>query len=142
MTSGCIDCPLRTLFTLVAEQSYCSFSCSTTSGFYASYSSIARWLVSSSDRIYLPPRDPFDCGAMASSAVSSAYTCVMLLEIMLKHVQLHTSTTEMQRVSTNGNFAQDFASLVKLMTNTSKHCPKSETDNVVMHSSLHKELAS
>ena len=37
----------------------------------------------------------------------------MRLEIMLKHLQVHTSPTEMQRVSTSGNFALDFAWLVK-----------------------------
>ena len=36
----------------------------------------------------------------------------MLLEIMLKHVQVHVSTMEMQQVSTNVNFALDFALLV------------------------------
>ena len=33
---------------------------------------------------------------------------------MRTHVQVHTSTTEMQRVFASGNFALDFASLVKV----------------------------
>ena len=43
----------------------------------------------------------------------------MLLGIMLKRVQAQT-----QQVSMSGNFALDFASLVKLAINTSKRCQK------------------
>ena len=66
----------------------------------------------------------------------------MLLEIMLKLVQVHTSITGTQQVSTSGHFALDFASLEKLAINTSKRCPKSVTDYVVMHLLQHKKLAS
>ena len=38
----------------------------------------------------------------------------MLLEIMLKLFQVHTSIAGTQQVSTSGNFALDFASLEKL----------------------------
>ena len=38
----------------------------------------------------------------------------MRLENMLKHVQVHKSTTETQRVSTGGNFTLAFVSLAKL----------------------------
>ena len=53
---------------------------------------------------------------------------------MLKHVQVHPSTTEMQRVFTSRNFALDSALLVRLAINTLKQCPKSATDYVAMHS--------
>ena len=66
----------------------------------------------------------------------------MLLEIMLKHVQVHTSIMERQRVFTRGNFTLDFALLVKMVTNTSKQRPKSATDYVTTHSSRHKKLSS
>ena len=66
----------------------------------------------------------------------------MRLEIMLKHVPERTSSMEMQRVFTSGNFALDSASLVKLAINTSKQCPKSVKDFVATHSSRHKKLAS
>ena len=66
----------------------------------------------------------------------------MLLEIMLKHIQVPTSTKVMQQVSTSGNFALDFAWLVKLAINASKQCPKSVTDYVVMRLLQHKKLAS
>ena len=65
----------------------------------------------------------------------------MLLDITLKHDQVRASTTETQRVFTSGNFALDFASLVKLATNTSKQRPKSATDYVATHSSRHEKLA-
>ena len=48
----------------------------------------------------------------------------MLLEIMLKQVQVLSSTTGMQQVSTSGNVAIDFAKLVTLAINTSKQCPR------------------
>ena len=70
------------------------------------------------------------------------YSCVMLLEIELKRVQAHMSIMEMQQVSTNGNFAFDYALLVNMVISTSKRCPKSVTDCVVTHSSRHKKLAS
>ena len=40
----------------------------------------------------------------------------MPLENTLKHIQVHTSKTEMQRGSMNVNFALDFALLAKLAT--------------------------
>ena len=66
----------------------------------------------------------------------------MLLEIMLKHVQVHTSTTEMQRVFMNGSFALDFALLEGLVTNISKRCQMSATDCVATRSPQLKRLAS
>ena len=48
----------------------------------------------------------------------------MLREIILKHVQVHTSVLEMQRAFTSGNFALDVALLVKMVISTSKRCPK------------------
>ena len=67
----------------------------------------------------------------------------MLLEIIvLKHVQVHTSIMEMQRVFTGGNFALDFALLVKIVISTSKRCPESAADYVAMQSLQHKKMAS
>ena len=66
----------------------------------------------------------------------------MLLEIMLKHDQVLAPTAGMQQVSTSGDFALDFALLGKLAINTSKRCPKSLTDHVVMHLLQHKRFAS
>ena len=60
-------------------------------------------------------------------------TCVMLLEITLKQVQVLTFTTGLQQVSTDGNFALDFAFLAKLLIITSKQCPKSVSDNEATH---------
>ena len=60
----------------------------------------------------------------------------MLLEIMLKHVQVHTSAVETQQVPTNGNFVIDFALLVKPVINLSKRCQKSVMDCVSTHPSL------
>ena len=48
---------------------------------------------------------------------------------------------EKKQVSMNEHFAPDYASLVKLAINTSKHCEKSAMGCVVMHSSQHKKLA-
>ena len=70
----------------------------------------------------------FGCGAMASSAVSSV--------LYLRDAAVHTSITEVQRASTNCNYALDFARLVKLATNTSKHRPKCVTDYVSRHKKL------
>ena len=66
----------------------------------------------------------------------------MLLGIMLKHVQAHTSTMETQQVSVIGNSAHDCALPVKLVINVLKRCLKSVTDCVATHSSRHKKLAS
>ena len=54
----------------------------------------------------------------------------MLLKIMLKRVQAHTSTSETQQVSMTGNFALDCTSLANLVINMLKHCQKSATDCV------------
>ena len=70
----------------------------------------------------------FGCGAMASSAVSSV--------LCLRDAAVHTSIAEVQRASTNCNYALDFARQVKLATNTSKHCPKSVTGCVSRHKKL------
>ena len=61
---------------------------------------------------------------------------------MLKRVQAHVSTMERQQVSTNWNFALDYALPVKLVIITLKRCQKSVTDCVVTRSSRHKKLAS
>ena len=56
------------------------------------------------------------------------YICVTLLEIMLRRVLVHLFTLETQQVSMN--FALDYASPGKLVTNTSKQCQKSVMDCV------------
>ena len=79
---------------------------------------------------------------MASSAVSSVLYLRDAAGNHAETLQVQISTLETQQVSTNGNFALDFALLVKLVINTSKRCPKSVTDCVVTHSSRHKKLDS
>ena len=78
---------------------------------------------------------------MASSAVSS----VLYLRVAAgNHTETRSgasSIAEIQQVFTYGNFALDYALLVKLVINTSKQCPKSVTEYVVVHSS-HKKSAS
>ena len=98
------------------------------------------------EEIHLRPSDQFSFRLLVAPLHSLQFpqycTCATRLEIMVKHVQVHTSTTVMQQVSTNGNFALDYAKLVKLVIHTSKQCPKSATGYVAMHSSRHKKLAS
>ena len=114
-------------------------------GLYVSYSSIARFLVPSSEQD-LRPSDPslfvLFVAPWHHQLSLQYYTCVKLLEIMLKRVQTLLTTMETQHVTTNENFALDFALLVNLVISTLKRCQKTVTDCVATHSSWHKELAS
>ena len=65
----------------------------------------------------------------------------MRSETRLKQVLARIFTKETPQVFMNGNFALDYASLVKLAINTSKQCQRSAMDCVVMHSSQHEMLA-
>ena len=69
-------------------------------------------------------------------------TCVMLPEIMLKRVQLRTSTVETQQVSMNGSSALDYAVLVNLVICKLKRRLKHVMDCVATLSSRYKKLAS
>ena len=137
ITSGCADCPLRTLPTLIADLSYFSFHCSTTSGFVRI---VQQQNGSICDRVIHP--FSCDCGAMASSAVSS-------MKNMRDAAGNHAETFAGAYIYYGDaasfhewHFALDFTLLVKLVMNTSKRCPKSVMDCVVTHSARHKKLAS